>query len=481
MAATGRIRPGLGPGRAWAAGRARLTVDPWLLGYFGLCVVIGVVSGIKPEYGILGAVGLLFAIVALRDVTMGFVLFTVASFVDELSGSGQFSGTKVIGVVVFLSWLARSGTRRGTDLGSFISENPALTASLVAFLVWAAISFTWATSRSVALSGSLTYALVVLLVPLGYGAIQKREHAIWVVIAFVAGALLSSLYGLLAPSATSGLDAGRATGLIGESNAEATVLAASIPLLISLLGVVRDSARLKLAAVVGVVILFVGLVSTLSREGLVELGVVMLAAVFFGGRWRRVAAVLLVVGVAATVTYIFVLAPAASRDRVTMSNTEGRSSLWTVAWRVIEAHPVLGVGNNNFPVVENRYINQPGSIQAFYVVTAPKYVHNAFLEALADLGIPGLLTLIAVLGFSMRAVVRAARLFQQAGDDQMELISRAVFLALVAIVTQDFFVSGNYGKYQWILLALCPALLGLAHRAAADPHRAAEPVTSTAP
>jgi O-antigen ligase len=465
MAATGRIRPGLGP--ALASRRARLRIDPWLLGCFAACVVIGVVSGIKPEYGLLGAVGLVFAVVALRDVTMGFVLFTVASFVDELSGSGQFSGTKVIGLVVFVSWLARSGTRRGTDLGAFISENPALTASLVAFLAWAAISFTWATSRSVALSGALTYALVVLLIPLGYSAIQKREHVIWVVTAFVAGALLSSLYGLVSSTATSGLDAGRATGLIGESNAEATVLAASIPLLISLLGVVRDSARLKLAAMAGVVVLFVGLVSTLSREGLVELGAVMLAAVFFGGRWRRVAAILLVVGVAATATYVYLLAPAASRDRVTMSDTEGRSSLWTVAERVIESHPILGVGNNNFPVVENHYINEPGAIQAFYVVTAPKYVHNAFLEALADLGIPGLLTLLAVLGYSMRAAVRAARLFQQAGDEQMELISRAVFLAVVAVVTQDFFVSGNYGKYQWILLALCPALLGLARRAVA--------------
>jgi putative inorganic carbon (hco3(-)) transporter len=477
MAVTGRIGPG--PGPALAAARPRLAVNPWLLGCFAVCIIIGVLSGVDPEYGILGALGLLFAVVAIRDVTLGFVLFTVASFVDELSGTGQFSGTKVIGLVVFLSWLARSGTRRGTDVGAFVSENPMLTASLVAMLAWAALSVTWATSRSAALSGALTYALVLLLVPLAYSAIQKREHAIWVVTAFVVGALLSSVYGLVASTATSGLDAGRSTGLIGESNAEATILAASIPLLISLMGVVRNSARLKLAAAVGVVVLFAGLVTTLSREGLVSLAAVMVGAVIFGGRWRRTAAVLLVIGVTATIGYYFVLAPASSVQRVTMTNTEGRSSLWTVALRVFEAHPVLGVGNNNFPVVENHYINRPGAIQAFYVVTAPHVAHNTFLEAAADLGIPGVLTLLAVLTFSIRAVVRATRLYEQLGDRQMELISRAVFLAVAAVLASDFFVSGDYAKYQWLLLALCPALLGLARRAAAE--RAAEPVTSAGP
>ena len=51
-----------------------------------------------------------------------------------------------------------------------------------------------------------------------------------------------------------------------------------------------------------------------------------------------------------------------------MGDTSGRSSLWTVAWRVVEAHPVLGVGNDNFILVEDRYINQPGAVQALYVV-----------------------------------------------------------------------------------------------------------------
>ena len=215
--------------------------------------------------------------------------------------------------------------------------------------------------------------------------------------------------------------------------------------------------------VVGI-ILFAGLVSTLSREGLVALAAVMIGAVVFGGRWRRRAVVLLVIGIGATVGYFFVLAPLAARQRVTMADTSGRSSIWTVAWRVVEAHPVLGVGNDNFILVEGRYLNRPGAVLATYIVETPKVVHNAYLEALVDLGVPGVLTLLAVLLGSVGAGIRAAWMFERLGDRQMELLSRSVVLAIIAVLTAAVFVSSEYGRYLWLLLAVCPPLLAIARR-----------------
>jgi O-antigen ligase len=445
-------------------------LSPWLIGCLGAaCIGIGLLAGVNPEYGVLGALGLMFAVAAIMDLTLGFVLFTVASFLDVLSTSGSFSGTKVIGLVLFVSWLARIGTRRSGELSAFAAENPGLTFALLAMLGWAGLSFAWATSPSAALGGAGRYALDMMLIPIAFSAITKREHAVWVITAFVVGAVVSGAYGFIHPTALTSADAGRLTGLNGDANGEATVLAAAIPLVIGLFGVIQDSARRKLAALVGLVVLFASLVDTLSREGLVSLGAVMVVAVIFGGRWRRKAAVLLVLGVTATVGYYFVLAPATSRQRVTMTDTSGRSSLWKVAFRVIAAHPVLGVGNDNFILVENRYINQPGAIQALFVVTTPKLTHNTFLEAFADLGIPGLLTLLAVLGFSIGAAVRAAWIFERLGDAQMELMSRAVVLALVAVLASDCFVASGYAKFLWIPLALCPALLRLARRAQMSP------------
>lgn len=431
----------------------------------GLCLVAGVVSGLNPKYGLYLGVGLMFAVVTITDLTLGFVLFTIASFIDVLSGSGTVSATKVIGLVLLGSWLARVATRRRSEISSFATENPGMTAALVAMLAWAALSFTWAASPSTVLKGSLTYLLDMMLVPIGYAAIRRREHLVWVLAAFVFGAVLSSVYGFVHPTAATSMQAGRATGLNGDANAEATIAAASIPLLACLFGVWRDSARLKLVAVIGLVVLFLGLVNTVSREGLVSLAAVLVGGVVFGGRWRRWAALLLVVGAVGTIGYFVLLASPTARNRVTNPSSSGRSSLWTVAERVFEAHPVLGVGLNNFSLVEQQYVNQPGSIQAYYVVQIRRVTHNTLLEAAADLGVPGVLTLLAVLAAALSAVIRAVRIFEQIGDEPMELLSRGLFLALVAVLASDVFVAGASAKYLWIPLALCPATLYLARRA----------------
>jgi O-antigen ligase len=435
----------------------------WLALIALACAAVGVLSGIKPEYGLLAAGGIMFAVVVLMDVTLGFVLFTALSFLDVLSGNSSFTGTKVIGLVLFVSWVARLAIRKGEELGRFISENPAITASLVVMLGWCALSFAWAFSPGTALSGTSRYALDMLLIPIAFAAVRERKHVVWVVSAFAIGAAVSSAYGFVHPAAGTG---GRATGLNGDANAEATVLAAALPLLIALMVAFRKSARMRVFGAVGVFVLFAGLVDTLSREGLLSLAAVLVGAVIFGGRWRRPAAALLVVGVVATLGYFFVLAPLAARQRVTSSDTSGRSSIWKVALRVFDKHPLQGVGLDNFILVEGQYLNQAGSIpSAFFIVQSPKVAHDMFLEAAVDLGVPGLLTLIAVLGTLLTAAVRAARIFERVGDVQLELLSRGVVLALVAVIVSDLFVSGEYGKYMWVLLALCPVLLTLARRA----------------
>jgi O-antigen ligase len=442
--------------------------NPWLFACLAVCVGIGVLAGANPQYGLLAALGLVFAVITVTDLTLGFVLFTIVSFLDLTTGSGSFTGIKVIGLLLFGSWVARTATRRGAaEVGSFVRENPWLTVAIVAMLGWSALSFAWAESPSTALGGAGRYALDMLLLPIGFTAVRNRRHVVWVLGAYVAGAVLSAVYGFVVSSAPAGYT-GRLTGSIGDPNAEATVFAASIPLLIALTAAAGQSARMKLLGWAGVIILFVGLVNTVSREGLLALGAVMVGAVIFGGRWRGRAAMLLAVGVAATAGYFFVLAPLAARQRVTTADTSGRSSIWTVAWRIVKAHPVLGVGNDNFILVEGRYVDQPGAIQATYIIGNPRVVHNAYLEALADLGIPGLLTLLAVLGGSMGAGVRAARIFERLGDTQMELISRAVVLALLAVLTAALFVSSEYGKYLWLLLVVGPVLLGVARRTASQ-------------
>lgn len=448
--------------RAWL--RRRTVGAPWLMVALGACVMVGGLAGMKPSYGIAAALGLIFTAAVVNDVTLGFVVFTVFSFLDVLNENSSFGGSKAFGLILFVSWMARIGQRKGFDLGRFVTRNPALTYSLVAMLGWSALSATWASSPGTALSGASRYALDMMLVPIAFGAVREREHVVWVVIAFIIGAAVSVLYGFVQPVAATSAAAGRFVGANGDANGEATVLAASIPLVLSLAPSLGRSPRLRAAGLFALLLMFVGLVETLSREGLLSLAGVMIAAVVFGGRWRGKAAVLLVVGIVGVAGYYLVIAPASSLQRVTMSDTSGRSDLWTVAGRVIAAHPLLGVGQDNFQLVERQYINQPGAIHALYIITTPKLTHNTFLEAAADVGIPGLITLIAVLFFCLRAIIVAAHTFERIGDEQMELISRGILFSLVAVLVSDFFVAAGYAKYLWIPLALCPVMLGIARR-----------------
>ncbi len=462
------------------AARLELARHWWVAALVLVCLADGALIGVKPSYGLLGAVGAMFAAVVIADLTLGYAFFTALMFLDLLSSGGSFSATKVIGLILFASWVARVTAARRTELRSFAAENPWLVAALVAMLGWAALSFAWAQSPGAALGGTGRIALDATLLPIGFAAVRERRQLRLVLGAFVVGAVFSALYGFAHPTAQGSSYGGRLTGTVGDPNAEATVTAVAIPLVMALLGTSRRSARAKLLALAAVAILLIGLVTTASREGLLGLAAVLVAAVVFGGRWRRQAAALLVVGLAATSCYLFVLAPLATRQRITMTSTSGRSTLWAVAWRITKAHPLLGVGQDNFILVARRYVNRPGALQAGYVITTPKAAHNTYLEALADLGVPGLITYLAVLVAALAAAIRAVRIFERLGDTQMELLARSLVYAQAGVLVAHFFVSGEIEKYQWLLLALCPAALALARRARARSVRPARPVAAGA-
>lgn len=449
--------------------RRGLVEAKWLVGLAALCAAIGVAAGVSPKYGLAAALGLAFTLGVFADLTAGVVLFTALSFLDVLSAGGAgVTFMKIAGLLLFVSWVARASTadRRRTT-GALIADHPGLVVAAVALIAWSALSAAWAESAGDALTTAYRYILDLLLIPIIFSAVNKRKHAHMVVAAFIVGAVVSAMYGIVHPVASTDPAAGRLTGALGEANQQATVLVAAIVLSVGLAGVVKRSPGLKVVATLGALLAFVGLVSTVSRAGLVSFGCVLVAGVVFGGRWRRTAAALLIVGTAAVVGYFVVIAPSQALQRVTMADTSGRSDIWTVGWRMFAANPLVGVGAGNFPVSSIHYLQRPGAITAAkYIVDTPKVAHNIYLEQLADLGVPGLIILLGVFAAAIGAALKAARLFERIGDRELEILSRCLILALVAFLTADFFASEVLSKQLWIVVALCPAVLHLARRAA---------------
>ena len=94
---------------------------------------------------------------------------------------------------------------------------------------------------------------------------------------------------------------------------------------------------------------------------------------------------------------------------------------------------------------------------------------------LAELGIVGFGLFMTILLFSYVCAFKAHRVAARAGDRELDIIARATVVALTALFAAYFFVSRDYGKQLWLLLALCPVMLELARRelqgrlSAADP------------
>src|SRR5262249_44588795 len=145
-------------------------------------------------------------------------------------------------------------------------------------------------------------------------------------------------------------------------NEEAAVLVAAIPLAFGLMGALRHRPALRLGVGCLALVCLAGVINTLSRGGLIALGVVMLASVFLSGRWRGRAVALVLAAAVGTAFYFVAIAPLSSTSRITSGDTSGRSDIWTVGWRMVQAHPVTGVGSGNFQNAAIHYLQRPGNI-----------------------------------------------------------------------------------------------------------------------
>jgi O-antigen ligase len=133
---------------------------------------------------------------------------------------------------------------------------------------------------------------------------------------------------------------------------------------------------------------------------------------------------------------------------------------------MVEANPAIGVGSGNYTVAEPHYLlTSPGLIpQDQFILDTPYVAHNIYLHVLAEMGVVGLALFLGLIALSIGCAARAVRLFKHSGDQSMEVLGRVLVIALVGILAADFFVSEQYSKQLWLLLALGPALLSLAHK-----------------
>jgi len=374
----------------------------------------------------------------------------------------------VIGFLLALSWLAYVSTRSNAGEQDFVTEHPTVSYIIAIFVAWSGLSLIWAEFPGESLQATFRYAQNALLFLIVFTAVRERKHTVWVVAAFVAGATISAMFAIMNPVDPGQYDVARASGTIGDPNELASVLVVGIILGCVLFTIMRRSPLVRLLLLGAIVLCLGGLFVSLSRGGLLALGFSMLAALFLSGRYRPLAWAGAGLAVLVTVGYFAVLAPPQARDRVTKADGgTGRTDIWHVGWRMVEAHPVRGIGSGNFQHASIHYFLAPGALRyGQYFIDHPKVAHNMYLHILAEMGIVGLSLFLSLVGFSVLATISAAQRFQRAGDRDMELLSRGLVVGLLGLLAADFFLSGQFSKQLWILMGLGPALLALSRRKA---------------
>ena len=436
-----------------------------LLGAIGaaaLALVLGLLAGLSAKYAILAVVGVGFVFVVFADLSLGVAFFAAFTFLDQLGGGAGVSPDKLAGVLLVLSWALRRSVRAQTDARTVIGRHPRIFAWIMVLLAYSVMSAAWAVVPSASLSYVFRDILQLLLIPIVYAAVDTRRDVFKIVAGFLIGAIISAVYGFLHPVSATAAAAGRSVGTIGDPNQQAAVLVAAIALALGLAVVGRRSAWLATLAAVSVLLCAVATVATLSRSGLLAFLGMLVAGAVLGGQWRRWARALLVIGVAGLALYFGVFATGFA-SRVTSSNSDGRSTIWTVGLRMFAANPVLGVGAGNFQQASSQYLERPGLTTApQFIIVTPKVAHNIYLEQAATLGVPGFIIMIAIFVGGIVAALRAAHIFERIGDPELDLMARACVLGMIGFDVSNFFISGLQTKQFWLIFGLGLALAKLA-------------------
>jgi O-antigen ligase len=264
----------------------------------------------------------------------------------------------------------------------------------------------------------------------------------------------------------------RLAGPIGEKNRYAQILVVLVPIALGLMPGARRRGKLLLAACIA--FQSAGIVLTYSRGAVVGLAVaIAVASALRLLPWKAIVAALVAGSLALAVLPTY-------RDRVvslTQVTTggqavDGLAADGSIAGRMTEnlaallafrENPVFGVGPGAYPQKYVYYAQRVGGRPRLEAREA----HNLYLGTAAELGLPGLLALLAILAMLLAGLWRTRRIGravpESATDDESVdartrvPLATGLLTALVTYMATGMFLHLSYQRYFWLLVALCAA------------------------
>jgi O-antigen ligase len=265
-----------------------------------------------------------------------------------------------------------------------------------------------------------------------------------------------------------------------DANDLATLITTAMPLGLYFVLGQRGPVRRALAGV-GLAILALGLIRSGSRGGFLAFLAVTafvllrVTTIPARSRWIGLAVIVSIVFGAASDQYWSQMQTMVHPHQdYNLTSDEGRVRIWKRGLGYMADNPVFGVGAHNFQVAEGT-ISPMARRQERGIGVRWGAAHNTYVQAGAEIGIPGLLLFLGLIASTFAALRRVARRTPQAdpAGHQRARLAQSLMAALVGFVVGAFFLSLVYHDMLYVLVAFA---VGLAKVARVDAARWSAPV-----
>jgi O-antigen ligase len=399
------------------------------------------------------AIAILVIIAATLAIFWKPAVFPIAAYLfmvpfDNLLRTGGGTVTKMLaGASIIVALLVMVGDRRRT-------MTPALPAVLawLAFVAWSVVSLSW----SIGLTDSFSWVTMVselFALYAIFATFRIREDEVRVLVwAIVAGGVACSAYGLwLYHTGTfvssSGVSQLRLNiqlgnnGSIGSINSDHFAGALVLPIALALALTLRVRGLRKWLGWLALVMLFGGVFVSGTRSAVIAIGLVWLYLIIFSPYGRKQLVAMGVAGLLASLAlptvWLRFTDPTQGVD-----NGNGRYGIWTIGWDAFRNHWLAGSGAGDF-----RDAYTAAFFKAYQMNDNPPMVqdaHNMIVSTAVELGLIGLVLLLAAWFFQFRSVSRIAR------SSRLFDLRLAAEAGLIGLCFTALTLDVLYFKYLWI-------------------------------
>lgn len=136
-----------------------------------------------------------------------------------------------------------------------------------------------------------------------------------------------------------------------------------------------------------------------------------------------------------------------------------RLEYWRFGLDVAGSHPLFGIGYANW--VNYCWFMNPGGLG---IQQKCEEAHNSFIEALSELGFPGLLITLMMILYMFRQNRVARENAEKHGNDFLIYISHGLDGGLVGFMISGFFISALFYPFLWMQMSMSVALCEISKR-----------------